>query len=75
MDPYSILGISHDCSQDDIKRSYRKLSMKFHPDKNPGDETATAKFQDSKHTVRLRIRKKGGNMIANEICLSLRTAT
>lgn len=46
MDPYDILGISHDCSQDDIKRSYRKLSMKFHPDKNPGDETATAKFQE-----------------------------
>ena len=46
MDPYDVLNISKDCSQDEIKRAYRKLSMKFHPDKNPGDDTATAKFQE-----------------------------
>ncbi|MHA2082302.1 MAG: DnaJ domain-containing protein [Candidatus Thorarchaeota archaeon] len=46
MTPYEILGVDKDCSQEDIKRSYRKLSMKFHPDKNPGDQTATAKFQE-----------------------------
>ena len=49
MTPYDVLGISHDCSQDDIKKSYRKLSMKFHPDKNPNDENATAKFQEITH--------------------------
>ena len=46
MSPYDVLGIAHNCSQEDIKKSYRKLSMKFHPDKNPGDENATAKFQE-----------------------------
>jgi len=46
MNSYEILNIENDCSQDEIKRAYRKMSMKFHPDKNPGDDTATAKFQE-----------------------------
>ncbi len=46
MSPYDVLRVNRNCSQEDIKKSYRKLSMKFHPDKNRGDETATAKFQE-----------------------------
>ena len=45
-DYYQILGISKDASQDDIKKAYRKLARKYHPDLNPGDKTAEEKFKE-----------------------------
>jgi len=42
---YSILQISENATQEEIKSSYRKLSMKYHPDKNRGDPESTSKFQ------------------------------
>lgn len=39
MDPYSVLGLDKSCSQDEIKRSYRKLAKQHHPDKNGGDDS------------------------------------
>lgn len=45
-DYYQILGISRDASQDDIKKAYRKLARKYHPDLNPGDKTAEEKFKE-----------------------------
>ena len=44
--PYSILGISKDADASEIKKSYRRLAMKFHPDRNPGDAKAEAKFKE-----------------------------
>ncbi len=46
-DYYDILGVSKDASEGDIKRSYRKLAMKYHPDRNPDDSDAETKFKES----------------------------
>ena len=45
-DYYTILGVATSASQDEIKRAYRKLAKQYHPDRNPGDKAAEAKFKE-----------------------------
>ena len=46
-DYYEVLGVGRDASEDDIKKAYRKLAKKYHPDMNPGDAEAEAKFKEA----------------------------
>ena len=45
-DYYEILGLERGASDEEIKKSYRRLAMKFHPDRNPDDDQAEEKFKE-----------------------------
>lgn len=50
---YEVLGIERSASQDDIRKAYKKLALEFHPDRNPGNESAENKFKEINEAYRI----------------------
>ena len=62
MDPYKVLGVSPNASDEEIKKAYRRLARQYHPDVNPGDEEAARKMQEVNAAYeQIQNQKKGGS--------------
>ncbi|PWB61081.1 MAG: molecular chaperone DnaJ [Betaproteobacteria bacterium] len=52
-DYYEVLGVNRDASEEEVKKAYRKLAMKFHPDRSPNDKEAEEKFKEAKEAYEI----------------------
>ena len=52
-DYYEVLGVNRDASDQDIRKAYRRLAMKYHPDRNPDDVKAEDQFKEAKEAYEI----------------------
>lgn len=66
-DPYKVLGISRNASDDEVKKAYREMCRKYHPDRNPGNEAAEEMFKivQEAYSQIMEERKNGGSTASN----------
>ena len=66
-DPFSVLGVSQNASEDEIKSAYRKLAKKYHPDVNNGSADSEAKMKEinEAYSEALKIKRSGGTYNPN----------
>ena len=55
-DYYEILSVARNASEAEIRQSYRRLAMKYHPDRNPGDQVAESNFKEAKEAYEVLAR-------------------
>ncbi len=60
-DPYSVLGVSPNASEEEIKKAFKTLAKKYHPDLNPGDKKAEEKFKEINEAYRILMNKGGSS--------------
>lgn len=70
-DFYEVLGVSRDASERDIKKAYKRLAMKFHPDRNQGDESAADKFKEVKEAYEVLTDSQKKRLMTNMAMLLL----
>ena len=63
-DYYDVLGVDRSAGKRELKKAFRKLSLKYHPDKNPGDEAAKDKFTEV--ATALRAARQGAEFIKKQ---------
>ncbi len=64
-DYYEVLGVSKSASESEIKKAYRKMAIKYHPDKNPGSKEAEEKFKEAAEAYDVLSNAEKNNVTTN----------
>ena len=71
-DCYDVLGVTKSASKDEIKKAYRKLALKFHPDKTKGDKASEEKFKEGSEAYHILSDEKGKQTMISLVMLHLK---